>query len=205
LAVEVLVHLVEGRLVVGVGVDRRHEALLDADRIVKHLGHGGEAVRGAGGVRDDHVVLRQLVVVDAVDDREVGAVGGSRDDDALGAGGQVSRGLLLRGEDAGAFHGDIDAELPVRQGRRVLDRRDPDLLAVDDEELAVDGDVRREAAMDGVEAEQVSVRLDRAEIVDRNHLDVRAAALHDAAKDVASDATESVDRDLHRHSLSSLV
>jgi hypothetical protein len=59
--------------------------------------------------------------------------------------------------------------------------------------------------MDGIEAEQVRVRLDRAEIVDGDHLDVLAAAFHDAAKDVASDATESVDRDLHRHSLSSLV
>ena len=34
----------------------------------------------------DHVILRQLVVVDAVDDGEVGAVGRGRDDDALGAG-----------------------------------------------------------------------------------------------------------------------
>ena len=60
-----------------------------------------EAVRGAGGVRDDDVVLRQLVVVDAVDDREIGAVGGSRDDDALGAG--------LRCADAFSF----EVKMPV--------------------------------------------------------------------------------------------
>ena len=72
-------------------------------------------------------------------------------------------------------------------------------------ELAVDRHLGREAAVDGIEAEQVSVRLDRSEIVDGDHLDVLAAALHDGAQDVAPDATESVDRDLHRHSLSSLV
>jgi hypothetical protein len=33
-----------------------------------------QAVGGARGVRDDHVILGQLVVVDAIDDRQVGAV-----------------------------------------------------------------------------------------------------------------------------------
>jgi hypothetical protein len=117
----------------------------------------------------------------------------------------VRRGLVLRGEDAGAFHRDVDAEILVRQGCRILDGGDADALAVDDQELAVDGDIGREAAMDGVEAEQVGVRLDRAEVVDSHHLDVLAPALHDPAEDVAPDATESVDRDLHRHRLSSLV
>ena len=79
-----------------------------------------------------------------------------------------------------------------------------DPLAVDDQELAVDLHLGREAAVHGIEAEQVSVGLDRSEIVDRHHLDVLAAALHDGAQDVAADATESVDRDLHRHVLAPL-
>ena len=73
------------------------------------------------------------------------------------------------------------------------------LLAVDDDAVAVDLDLRREAAVDGIEAQQVGVGLDRAEIVDRHDLDVRAAALDDGAQDVAADATEPVDGDLHRH------
>ena len=87
-AIEILVHGVERRLVAGVGVDRRHDALLDADDVVQHLGDRGEAVGGARGVRDDDVVLGQLVVVDAVDDGQVGAVGRGRDQHALGAGGR---------------------------------------------------------------------------------------------------------------------
>ena len=69
------------------------------------------------------VILGQLVVVDAVDDREVGAVGGRGDQHALGAGGQMRRGLVLGGEDAGAFQRDVDAQLLPRQLGRVLDRR----------------------------------------------------------------------------------
>ena len=57
-AVEVLVERVQRRLVAGVGVDRRHEAPLDADRLVQHLGDGGEAIGGAGGVGDDEIVSR---------------------------------------------------------------------------------------------------------------------------------------------------
>ncbi len=122
-AVEILVHGVERRLVAGIGVDRGHEAVLDADRVVEHLGDRREAVGGAGGVGDDLVVLGQLVVVDAVDDGEVGAVGRRRDQHALGAGGQMRRGLVLGGEDAGAFERDVDAEVLPRQLRRDRARR----------------------------------------------------------------------------------
>ena len=92
---------------------------------LQHLGDRREAVGGAGGVGDDHVVLGQLVVVDAIDHGEVGAVGGRRDQHALGAGRQMRRRLVLGGEDAGAFERDVDAEVLPRQLRRVLARRSP--------------------------------------------------------------------------------
>ena len=44
---------------------------LDPDRLVQHLRDRREAVRRAGGVRNDDVVLRQLVVIDAVNHGEV--------------------------------------------------------------------------------------------------------------------------------------
>ena len=50
-----------------------------------------------------------------------------------------------------------------------------------------------------VEAEEVGVGLDRAEIVDRHDLDVLAVGLDDGAQYVAADAAEAVDRDLHCH------
>ena len=70
--------------------------------------------------------LVELVVVDAIDDGEIDAVGRRRDQDALGAGLQMRRGLVLRGENAGAFQRDVDAELLPRQLRRVLHRGDFD-------------------------------------------------------------------------------
>ena len=63
---------------------------------------------------------------------------GRGDEHALGAGGQMRRGLVARGEDAGAFQRDVDAEVPVRQLRRVLDRGDLDLAAADVDRVAVD-------------------------------------------------------------------
>jgi hypothetical protein len=152
-----------------------------------------------GRVRDHHVIPGELVVVHPIDHGQIRAVRGRRDDDALGAGLEVRGGLLLRGEDAGAFHRDVDAEIPMRQLGRVLDGRDPDLLAVDHERVAVDLDLARVAAVDGIEPEQVSVRLHRAEIVDRDDLNVGPARLVDGAQHVAADATEPVDGDLDAH------
>ena len=166
------------------------------DGVVQHLGHRRQAVGGAGGVRDHEVLGGQLVVVDAVDHGEVGAVGGRRDDHALGAGIEMGLGLVLRGEDAGAFERDVDAEFAVRQLGRVAHGRDLDALAVDDEELAVDLDLAGESAVDGIEAQQVGVGLDRAEIVDRHDLDVLAAGFVDGAQHVAADASEPVDGNL---------
>src|SRR5271166_2383391 len=49
-AVKVLVQRVERRLVTGVGMDRRHEAVLDADGVVENLDDRRQAVRRARGV-----------------------------------------------------------------------------------------------------------------------------------------------------------
>ena len=47
--------------------------------------------------------------------------------------------------------------------------------------------------MHGVEAQQMGVGLDRAEIVDADDFDVVAAGLDDGAQHVAADAAEAVD------------
>ncbi len=191
---------VEGRLVARVGVNRRHEAVLDADGVVQHVHHGCEAVGGARGVRDDEMILGELVVVDAVDDRQVRAVGGSRHEHALGAGVEVQLRLVLRCEDAGALERDVDTEGLVRQLGRVLDRRHLDRTAAGIDGIAGYFDLVREAAVHAVEAEKVCVCLDGSEIVDRHDFDIRAPALDDRAQHVATDAAETVDRHLHCHS-----
>ena len=53
--------------------------------------------------------------------------------------------------------------------------------------------------MHAVEAQQVGVGLDRAEIVDADHLDILAAGLGDGAQDVAADAAKTVNRDPDGH------
>ena len=115
----------------------------------------------------------------------------------------MHRGLVARGEDAGALHRDVDAERLVRQLGRILDRRHLDLLAVDDQRVAVDADFVGETAVHAVEAQQVGVGLDRAEIVDRNHFNVFAAGLGDGAQHQSPDASEPVDRNLYRHRVTS--
>ena len=45
--------------------------------------------------------------------------------------------------------------------------------------------------MHGVEAQQVGIGLDRAEIVDPDHLDILAAGFRDGSQDIAADAAES--------------
>lgn len=67
------------------------------------------------------MVLRQLVVVDTIDDGEIGTVCGSGDDDALGASFKMKCCLVARGENAGAFKGDIDVFFLPRQFGRVAD------------------------------------------------------------------------------------
>jgi hypothetical protein len=57
-------------------MDRGHESGFDADRVVDHLGDRCKAIGRARAVRDDLVILGQLVVVYTVDNGEVGAVGG---------------------------------------------------------------------------------------------------------------------------------
>ncbi|MHC2730800.1 hypothetical protein ACVIEO_004309 [Rhizobium leguminosarum] len=150
------------------------------------------------------LLLGELVMVDAEDDRQVSAIGGRRDDDALGTSRQVGGSLVAGGEDAGAFHRDVDAEFAVRKRCRILDRRDLDRLAVaDDDRVALDLHRCREAAVDRVVAQQVGVGFNRAEIVDGDDFDVGAAGFDDGAKDVAADAAETVDGNLdcHVHSL----
>ncbi len=54
--------------------------------------------------------------------------------------------------------------------------------------------------MHGIEAQQMGVGLDRAEVVDADHLDVLAAGFGDGPKHIAADAAKPVDCDPDCHS-----
>ena len=196
-AVEILVHGVQRRLVARVGMDRGHEAMLDADSLVQHPGHRREAIGGAGGVGDDEVILRQLLVVHAEDDREIGVIARGGDQHPLGARVQMGLGLVLRGEDARAFHGDVDAQRLVGQLGGVADGGDLDGAEADIDRVPIHLHLMGEAAMHAVEAQQMGVGLHRAQIIDGHDLNVLAARLDNGAQHIAADAAKPIDRNLH--------
>jgi len=145
------------------------------------------------------VVGRQPVVVHAVDDRLADAVGRGGDQDALGAGVQVALGLVLGREDARALKGDVHAQLAMRQLGGVLDGGAADGARADVDAVASDRDRAREAAVSAVVAEQVGVGFDRAQVVDRHHLDVAPPMLDDGAQHQPADAAKAVDGDAKGH------
>ena len=201
-AAQVLVRRVLEVLIGRVGVDRRHQALLDADQVVEDLGDRREAVRRARRVGDDVVVLGvvDLVEVDAEDDRRVRLGRRRGDDDLLGAGLEVLGGVRALGEEAGRLDHDVDAEVAPRQVRRVALGQHLDLVAVDDQRVLADLDRARERAEDGVVLEQVAQRAGVREVVDGDDLDVRARLVR-GAEDVAADPAEAVDPDAYSHGL----
>ena len=192
-AAEVLVREVEHLLVVRVRVDRRHEAALDPVRLVQDLRHRRDAVRRAGGVRDDVVLLRVvLAVVDAEDDREVGIGGRSGDHDLLRAGLKVLLRVGTLREEPGRLDRDVDAEIRPGQVGGVALGEELDLVAADGDRVVAGLDRDVEVAEHGVVLEQVRHRLRVADVVRGHDLEV-AALLELGAQEVPADAAEAVD------------
>ena len=95
-------------LVIGIGVNGRHQAALNTNAIGYGFHHGCEAVSGAGGVGDDVVIGGQGVIIDAVYDGGISVGRGCRNNHLAGTSAQVGcRGFVL-GEQAGALEHDID-------------------------------------------------------------------------------------------------
>jgi hypothetical protein len=192
------VRQVEQLLVVGVGVDRRHPPLPDAEALVEHFRHRREAVRRARGVGDD-LVLRRIVVavVDAHEEGHVGLLRRRGDDHALRAGRQVLGGCVPLGEESRGLEHDLHAEVLPRELRRILRRQDLELFLSDGDAVSARLHVDVEVPEHGVVLEQVRQRGRIGEVVDRNEVDVVAAQRR--AHDVAPNPPEPVDPDLHRH------
>ena len=198
-ATQVLVRAVLEVLVGGVRVDRGHDPALDSDRVVQHACHRPEAVRGAGGVRD-HVVLVRVVgvVVHAQHQRHVGVGCRGADDHLLRAGGEVLRGVVALGEEAGGLDHHVGAHVAPRQCRRIALREHLQLVAVDDQAVVGEVDLALERAEDRVVLEQMRERLRVGDVVHTDPVDVRSARVR-GAEDVAPDAAEAVDAGLQGH------
>ena len=141
----------------------------------------------------------QLVVVDAINDGQVDALGGRRNQHALGAGGEVLARTFGIGEKARAFERDVDAQLGVRQVGGVAFLGDADRLAVDDHLVALGRNVARERSVDAVALEQQGIGFRVRQIVDRDQFEPAVGAFEDGACHEAADASETVDCNLHCH------
>ena len=115
-----------------------------------------------------------LVVVHAEHDRDVGIGRGSRDDHLGGAGVDVLlRAVALR-EEAGRLEHDVDAEVAPGQLGRVAHGQRLQLVAVDVQSAVADRDVAVERPEHRIVLEQVRHRLQIAEVVERDDLEIAA-------------------------------
>lgn len=89
-------------------MDSGHQTLNDAKLLVDDLSERSKAVGGARGVREDRDVGLVGLLVDA-DNVHGSVVRGSGDDDTLGATLEMSRGLLLLGENTGRLNYHLNA------------------------------------------------------------------------------------------------
>ncbi len=191
-------------------MDGGHETFRDAEAFLeKDVDDGREAIRRAGCVGDDVVIVsRVILVVDAHDDGDVVALAGSGDDDFLRAGFEVALGLAGFGEEAGALEDDVDAEFfPRQSGWALLDAEDLDLLTCDYEDVVFReggvglfaGDVSLERALGGVVFDEVGEVVSGDKIVDGDDFDFRAeeSLFCDRAEDQATDAPKAVDSNFY--------
>jgi hypothetical protein len=182
-------------------MNRRHQAVLDADRRMQRLDEGRKAIGRARRVRYDRERLSEQSVVDTVDDRRIHILAARRGNHHLArARCKMGRSLFLAREEARAFEHDIDGERAPRQFRRIAHRQHLDTVAVDDQRIAVHVDRADKRTVHGVEAGQMRVDPRIAEIVDRDNADfVRPLRFVQRTQDVAADAAITVDRHVDGH------
>ena len=186
-------------LVAGVCVDGLHQALLDTERIVEHLDQRHEAVGGAAGVGDDLLGLEvEVLVVDAVDERGVGPVARSGDDDQRGTGGKVVRGGVAAGEEARALDDHINAKIAPWKVLRVAFAEHAQLVTINADAGLGGLDRVGQRAQNGVVLQQVRHLVERPEVVDCHEIDVGPALLG-SPEEVAPNAPETINADANRH------
>src|SRR5438128_1534370 len=105
----------------------------------------------------------------------------------------MRRGLLLAGEQAGAFERDVDPEVLPRKLRRIADRERLDRPDAAIDGVALDRHLTGESAVDRIEAQQMRIGLRRGQVVDGDDVDIFAIALDDRAQHHAADAAKSID------------
>ena len=146
----------------------------------------------------------QPVVIDAVDDGEVDALGGGGYEDFLRASSEMGSGLVAVREEAGAFQRDVDAVGAVGQAGRIALGGNLDAAAVDDQVGAVGADFAGPGAVNQVALEQQRVEFGIGEVVDRHQLEPAILLFEDGTGDEAADPPKPIDRN-SGHSIGSFT
>jgi len=182
-----------------------HDAGDDGIGLVQGVGHGGQAVGGAGSSGDDLILSGQGLLVDGVDDGLQVVAGGSRDNDLAGASLDVGLSLSLAGVEAGALQNDVDAQLAPGAILSILNCVDGDLLAVDDDVILASlngvlvlANLAQERALCGVVLQQVSQHSGAGQIVDGD--DFVTVSLEHLTESQTADTAKTIDSNFNSHS-----
>ena len=161
---------IEHPLVVRVGMNRGHEAAIEPEVVHDDFDDRDEAVGGARRIRD-HVMIFGVIIplVDSHHDRDVFLLGGRADDDFLGAGLEMERGLVPLRKDSGRLQHDIHAKVSPREFGGIALCQHLDRRSVHYHLVAFERDRTAVAPMYGVVPQQVGERAGIGEIVDRHH------------------------------------
>ena len=177
-------------------MDRGHETLIDATCCLQHAGDGGQAVRGAGGVRNDVHIWRQSAVIDAIDDGGVRALAWCGNQNARRAGVEMPAGGFGIGENTGTFQHQLDAaSAPVAILGTPM-AHIGDTLSVDLEIAVAKLHCPVEPAMGRVQLQKKGRGFHRCQIIDGDDAVVVARRFQKRSKNVAADPAKSVDGNL---------
>jgi hypothetical protein len=115
----------------------------------------------------------------------------------------MAGGGVALGEDAGAFHHDVDLEGAPGQLRDLALGQNLDRPGAALQRVALELHPAWKAAVHRVVLQEMRVGGGRRQVVDRHDLDVAPALLDDCAQHVAADPAEAVDRYTDAHGISS--
>ncbi len=185
-------------LVHRVRVHGGHQAAVDAEAILQHLGHRGQAVGGAAGIGNDVVLLGiVLIVVDAQANGNILAFGRRTNNYLLAASGDMGPRLFRVGEATGRLDHDIDVEVAPGQIGRIALGQCPDFHALvanrDDELVFRRLDLALELAIGAVVAQQMSQCFVIGQIVNRDDFNLVGIALQNRLEHLTTNASKAVD------------
>ena len=107
--------------------------------------------------------------------------------------------LVARGENAGAFEGNIHAHVLMRQLGRVTHSCHLDRAETHVDRVTGNLHLMRKTAMHRVKPQQMGIGFHRAKIVDGDHFNVPAAGFDDGAQHIAADAAKTIDGNFNCH------